>query len=114
MNEATRKSYHHTRVMWDGGVISDAATFCHEFGENPDVEELKRYNIEAQARECDHSKLEYIDTGERTFWTCGGCDLSDPKWMDKFEPCPMWHSEWDREKCKRCGDLRLIRKVAVL
>ena len=110
MNGPVRKSYHHTRIMWDGGVISDAARFCHEFGANPDVEELKRYNVAANARECDHAKLHWYDDGERAFYSCGGCDLSDPNWKDKFEGCRA--CSWSRNpKCGRCGGTGLIRRA---
>lgn len=108
----TRKSYHSTRVMYEGGVISYRAQFCHEFGVNPDVEELERYNTEGKARECQHLRLRrHENDDERVWYSCPDCDLySDPNWRDKFDSCPNYHSEYDRTPCKRCGGLYLIRK----
>jgi hypothetical protein len=107
-----RRSYHHTRVLWEGGVISDRARFCHEFGKNPDVEELERYNAEGHARECDHARLRRHESDEGHIWyTCKDCDLSDPNWSDKFKECPncKWRTSYDRQPCPTCGGTHLIR-----
>lgn len=106
-----RRSYHHTRILWEGGVISDRARFCHEFGVNPDVEELERYNAAGRAMECDHATLEFHESDEgRSYYTCGGCNLSDPNWRDKFVQCPdcKWRTSYGPKKCATCRNAHLI------
>lgn len=106
------KAYHHERVLWSGGVISRRAVFCHEFGVNPDVDELERYNIAARSRECDHAKLRFIDTGEREFYACEGCGLSDPDWRNKFTLCLCASSYHRDPNCAHCGGTGLLPRAA--
>lgn len=105
--DPVRKSYHHQRVLWDGGIISARAAFCHEFGENPDVD----YNTAAKAQECNHTTLRYHDNGERGWYVCDECDLSDPDWRKKFTACHA--CSWRRDpKCVHCHGLGLVPKGA--
>jgi hypothetical protein len=105
---AVRKSYHHTRVLWSGGVISYYAQRCHEFGLNPDVEELERHNREGASRACAHPKLVRREYEDRVTFSCPDCHLEDPEWRNEYRRCTRCYYSIT-PICSECRGTGLVR-----
>lgn len=56
-------------IDWSG-VVSYYGRRCLEFGLNPDVEELQRYNREAKVRACQHTRR---GKAVGPYWMCREC-----------------------------------------
>lgn len=64
---------HHRYIDVTDNYVSYNGRRCYEFGYNPDLDELLRYNEEAKQAACPHENVQVIQGDDRTWSLCRDC-----------------------------------------